>query len=398
MSDQQRRGVGPLAVTIFVLIALACGGYGGMLVQQFGQDSRALAGQRDPDEGLRAELNTARQVIASLRAQQRVTVGQLDEARAALAERDEQFAATPGAQQAEALQELDAARAALAERDEQLASLVEELAAAEAAPAALQQEAARLEAELLQANERLAFLEERNQALAGDLELALSEAARARQLLEMSSAQRAAGALEPPPLANVTAPPPPPPALPKPEPVELRPVLEQLLALAPDSSQSSIEDRLGLDVMLQSPARLELGSGALVTVHRFDAYSGDLLSSELTVRSGGAEELVLHMGAHLNEVMGAPLSGSVDAIPVGGRVRFETARNSATLVLETQDRLRLLVEHVGVAAAPIQVFRLDANPPATPASAPTEGAEGSTVTKTVDDVQADGSEASDALD
>ena len=193
-------------------------------------------------------------------------------------------------------------------------------------------------------------------------------------------------------------PPPPPPALPKPEPVELRPVLEQLLALAPDSSQSSIEDRLGLDVMLQSPARLELGSGALVTVHRFDAYSGDLLSSELTVRSGGAEELVLHMGAHLNEVMGAPLSGSVDAIPVGGRVRFETARNSATLVLETQDRLRLLVEHVGVAAAPIQVFRLDANPPATPASAPTEGAEGSTVTKTVDDVQADGSEASDALD
>lgn len=398
MSDQQRRGVGPLAVTIFVLIALACGGYGGMLVQQFGQDSRALAGQRDPDEGLRAELNTARQVIASLRAQQRVTVGQLDEARAALAERDEQFAATPGAQQAEALQELDAARAALAERDEQLASLVEELAAAEAAPVALQQEAARLEAELLQANERLAFLEERNQALAGDLELALSEAARARQLLEMSSAQRAAGALEPPPLANVTAPPPPPPALPKPEPVELRPVLEQLLALAPDSSQSSIEDRLGLDVMLQSPARLELGSGALVTVHRFDAYSGDLLSSELTVRSGGAEELVLHMGAHLNEVMGAPLSGSVDAIPVGGRVRFETARNSATLVLETQDRLRLLVEHVGVAAAPIQVFRLDANPPATPASAPTEGAEGSTVTKTVDDVQADGSEASDALD
>src|SRR5690606_19573967 len=137
VSDQQRRGVGPLAVTIFVLIALACGGYGGMLVQQFGQDSLALAGQRDPEEGLRAELNTARQVIASLRAQQRVTVGQLNEARAALAERDEQFAATPGAQQAEALQELDAARAALAERDEQLASLVEELAAAEAAPVAL---------------------------------------------------------------------------------------------------------------------------------------------------------------------------------------------------------------------------------------------------------------------
>lgn len=379
MTDHQPKGVGPFAVGVFVLIALACGGYGGMLLQEFVQDSQeapaAIQVEAPQDEGLLAELATLQEAERSLRAQNEVAQVQLNDL-----------------------------RVALAEREAEVTSLNEQLASMEAAPVALEEELARLEAELghldaelLTARERVAFLEERNRALSSDLELALSEAARARQLLEMSSAQRAAGALEPPPLASVPASladvpaPPPPPAAARPEPVELRPVLEELLALAPDTSKGAIEDRLGLPVVLQSPARLELGTGPLVTVHRFDTFSGDLLTSELTVRASGAEELAAQVAAHLSEAMGEPLSGAAASLAIGGRLRFETGRHAAVLVLETAERLQLLVEHTGVAAAPIQVFRRDdASGGVLSQPAPLEVAEEPDVEPAAEDAEVDG--------
>lgn len=271
----------------------------------------------------------------------------------------------------------------LAASETEAAGLLGQLTAAEAASVAFQEEAARLEAELLEARQRVAFLEERNRTLASDLELALSEATRARQLLEMSASRRATGALEPPPIPNAPASlaevpaPPPPPSTPQQDPVELLPVLEALLAFSPDMGQGAIEDRLGLAVALQSPARLELGVGPLVTLHRFDAFSGDLLTSELTVRASGADELAAQVAGHLSEVMGEPFSGSTTELTIGSRLRFETSRNSAVLTLETPDRMQLLVEHVGVAAAPIQVFRRDSDQSIAPERPrPTEAAEG----------------------
>lgn len=345
MSSEPRQGSGPVAVTVFVAISLAVGVYAGYLVHSFSPAAEPVTEAHQPPVAPAPDLREA-----------------LEEANLSIAELE---------QEAEGLRdELGAARAEADQREATITELTTDLAAFEELVNALaeeasvaQQEAARLGAELQATRERVAFLEARNRTLAGDLELALSDAARARQLLDMRTQQHEAGAFAPPPLAEVSAPP-PPPAAPKPEPVDVRPVVEALLAFTPDAGQGAIQDSLGLEVVLQSPARLELGGGPLVTMHRFDAYSGDLLSSELTVRSGEAAALAPLIAGHLLSVMGEPLSGSAETIAVGGRVQFQTASSSATLILQSHDRLLLTVEHTGLAAAPIQLFRLDSSPTA----------------------------------